>query len=77
MLKLQAKIVLDRARKARADRQAATEHGTGANAEFYARRAEFWEDAALRAAKGDLSPVQFAEGETRAAGVNVILVVVR
>jgi len=77
LLQLQAKIVLERARKARADRQAAEAHGTGENAEFHARRAKFWEEAAEAAAKGDLTPVQFAEGETRAEGVNVILVVVR
>ena len=78
MLALQARIVIDRARKARADRLAAETHGTGDNADFYRRRAAFWQDAADRAAKGDLSPVTFRDAETDAEdlaeGVRLILV---
>ncbi|MBK1968429.1 hypothetical protein JDBV08_00740 [Mycobacterium phage jiawei] len=79
LLQLQAKIVLERARKARADRQAAEAHGTGENAEFHARRAKFWEEAAEAAAKGDLSPVTYVDPAMdslrfHGEGVRVILV---
>lgn len=78
MLALQARIVMDRARKARADRLAAETHGTGPNADFHRRRAEFWQAAAEAAAKGDLSPVTYRDAETEAEdvaeGVRLILV---
>jgi hypothetical protein len=79
---LQARIVFQRLRKARADRIAAADHGTGPHAHFHTRRAAFWQAAADAAAAGDLSPVSYADdfapGETtQAEGVRVILVVVR
>lgn len=89
---LKAKIVFDRCRKARADRETAAQHPEGSeNHAFYTLRAKFWADAADAAAKGDLTPRQFdlsraldealadrAEPTpTRAEGLPIVIVLVR
>lgn len=69
---LQANVVFQRLRNARRDREAAEAHDTGPHADFHAARAAFWQAAAGRAARGDLTPVTYAFAYN-AAGTPVTL----
>jgi hypothetical protein len=59
MTTLRAKVVFDRLRNARRDREARDQHGIGPHADFHDRRAAFWMAAAQAAADGDLTPVTY------------------